>query len=61
MLNSAVDDGIILANPAAKRTHIGTHFRSDAKLTACELVEKMVGRDGIEPPTPGFSVLCSTN
>ena|SRR5215510_9155064 len=23
--------------------------------------EKMVGRDGIEPPTPGFSVLCSTN
>jgi len=20
-----------------------------------------VGRDGIEPPTPGFSVLCSTN
>jgi hypothetical protein len=25
------------------------------------LVGKMVGRDGIEPPTPGFSVLCSTN
>ncbi len=23
--------------------------------------EGMVGRDGIEPPTPGFSVLCSTN
>ncbi len=23
--------------------------------------EKMVGWDGIEPPTPGFSVLCSTN
>ena len=23
--------------------------------------EIMVGRDGIEPPTPGFSVLCSTN
>ena len=22
---------------------------------------KMVGWDGIEPPTPGFSVLCSTN
>lgn len=22
---------------------------------------KVVGRDGIEPPTPGFSVLCSTN
>jgi hypothetical protein len=24
-------------------------------------VKKLVGRDGIEPPTPGFSVLCSTN
>jgi hypothetical protein len=23
--------------------------------------KKLVGRDGIEPPTPGFSVLCSTN
>jgi hypothetical protein len=23
--------------------------------------KKMVGWDGIEPPTPGFSVLCSTN
>jgi len=23
--------------------------------------KRMVGRDGIEPPTPGFSVLCSTN
>jgi len=28
---------------------------------AAEVVENMVGRDGIEPPTPGFSVLCSTN
>ena len=26
-----------------------------------EALQKMVGRDGIEPPTPGFSVLCSTN
>jgi len=25
---------------------------------ACGRREKMVGRDGIEPPTPGFSVLC---
>ncbi len=24
-------------------------------------MRKLVGRDGIEPPTPGFSVLCSTN
>jgi integrase len=24
-------------------------------------VKRLVGRDGIEPPTPGFSVLCSTN
>ena len=25
------------------------------------IMREMVGRDGIEPPTPGFSVLCSTN
>jgi len=25
------------------------------------MMDKMVGRGGIEPPTPGFSVLCSTN
>ena len=35
------------------------------KLRGPQLVGKlrreMVGRDGIEPPTPGFSVLCSTN
>jgi hypothetical protein len=24
-------------------------------------LKNLVGRDGIEPPTPGFSVLCSTN
>ena len=24
-------------------------------------LKELVGRDGIEPPTPGFSVLCSTN
>jgi hypothetical protein len=23
--------------------------------------ENLVGREGIEPPTPGFSVLCSTD
>jgi hypothetical protein len=27
------------------------------KLSASEVTEKLVGRDGIEPPTPGFSVL----
>ena len=34
-------------------------------LSVAEIAERirseMVGRDGIEPPTPGFSVLCSTN
>jgi len=28
---------------------------------AAEVPEILVGWDGIEPPTPGFSVLCSTN
>ena len=34
-------------------------------VTVAELTERIirevVGRDGIEPPTPGFSVLCSTS
>ena len=34
-------------------------------LRAAEIRERLkrelVGREGIEPPTPGFSVLCSTN
>jgi integrase len=38
---------------------------SSLKLRGPQLIGKlrkeMVGRDGIEPPTPGFSVLCSTN
>jgi len=33
---------------------------SVAELTE-KMMSEMVGRDGIEPPTPGFSVLCSTN
>ena len=32
-----------------------------AKGSFAKWLKKMVGRDGIEPPTPGFSVLCSTN
>jgi len=32
-----------------------------ARRTGRLRAEKLVGRDGIEPPTPGFSVLCSTN
>ena len=26
-----------------------------------QVIEMLVARDGIEPPTQGFSVLCSTN
>ena len=33
---------------------------SAAELGA-RIENEMVGWDGIEPPTPGFSVLCSTN
>jgi len=35
------------------------------RLSVADITERIrsevVGRDGIEPPTPGFSVLCSTN
>ena len=30
-------------------------------VTACRAVGQLVGGAGIEPATPGFSVLCSTN
>ncbi len=33
------------------------HFATTAKI----YIDKMVARDGIEPPTHGFSVRCSTN
>jgi hypothetical protein len=36
-------------------------FRLQPLRGVSEVLGKMVGRDGIEPPTPGFSVLCSTN
>ena len=39
--------------------------RGFESLSAAEIRERLkrelVGREGIEPPTPGFSVLCSTN
>ncbi len=40
-------------------------YGTSAQVSACEVVRKglkgMVARGGIEPPTRGFSVLCSTN
>jgi hypothetical protein len=32
-----------------------------AEMWACKLLKKMVARDGLEPPTPAFSGLRSTN
>ena len=32
-----------------------------SRLEILDRVKKMVARDGIEPPTQGFSVPCSTN
>ena len=40
------------------RGKIGRGVRGKASTSEGKI---MVGRDGIEPPTPGFSVLCSTN
>ncbi len=42
------------------RTHEPRGQRVTPKSARVE-EEGLVGRDGIEPPTPGFSVLCSTN
>jgi len=41
-----------------KREKIGPGTRGKSSKSG---ERNMVGRDGIEPPTPGFSVLCSTN
>ena len=38
-----------------------TTENSQPNVKAYETREKRVDRGGIEPPTPGFSVLCSTN
>jgi hypothetical protein len=35
--------------------------KESAATSAAQVPEKMVGRGRIELPTPGFSVLCSTN
>ena len=35
--------------------------KGNAATSAAQVLEKMVGRGRIELPTPGFSVLCSTN
>jgi hypothetical protein len=32
-----------------------------AKRTGCANRKGVVAKDGIEPPTQGFSILCSTN
>ena len=37
------------------------YFREKTALSSVRQMEKMVARDGIEPPTQGFSILCSTN
>ena len=39
-------------------TNLGTHS-TEGNFGVGNLLETMVGRDGIEPPTPGFSVLFS--
>ena len=40
---------------------IGHKLILDEREVCGNYLKEMVGRDGIEPPTPGFSVLCSTN
>ena len=47
-----------VSDPAG--TVAGTEKESAAS-NAAQVLEKMVGRGRIELPTPGFSVLCSTN
>ncbi len=41
--------------------NIRTIFLGNKKTTTMVARKEMVARDGIEPPTQGFSVPCSTN
>ena len=39
----------------------GWNWNQNPELSTCKVFEKMVARDGIEPPTPAFSGLRSTD
>jgi hypothetical protein len=52
------------AEVVAKVVATGCHFRPSGRFQfseKCRNHSAFVDRDGIEPPTQGFSVLCSTN
>lgn len=60
----AVVDEAMLREASAKLAagpRIGPSDERDPLPLSQKDLEELVGRDGIEPPTPGFSVLCSTN
>ena len=62
----AIVDEAMLRDAAAKLSARRGQSPGQSGLAIIEPVsgkdlKKLVGRDGIEPPTPGFSVLCSTN
>jgi hypothetical protein len=62
----AIVDEAMLRDAAVKLAARRGQSPGQSGLAIIELVSwrgarKLVGRDGIEPPTPGFSVLCSTN
>ena len=55
----------LVISPLISLGKVGTFSLIPSKKHRAEVLNRagkeLVGRDGIEPPTPGFSVLCSTN
>jgi len=51
---------ILNALECARVGHKSGHSSPRRKIRDGQLAEKVVGRDGIEPPTPGFSVLMTS-
>src|SRR5437667_327361 len=49
------------AGMCPSRAQIWSQTYFGEKSVTGKYLKNVVGRDGIEPPTPGFSVLCSTN
>ncbi|MEY2409623.1 MAG: hypothetical protein QOF48_2293 [Verrucomicrobiota bacterium] len=50
-----------VAEQVNRETYSVLDVPGQAGMIHCLVVEKVVAGDGIEPPTQGFSVLCSTN
>src|SRR5215471_7386251 len=53
--------GVVDTKRQPRARFFGTQWNTFEVLASCKWLKRMVARDGIEPPTPAFSGLRSTN